>query len=160
MNQHQDSGSDSLSPLPHMGQLLSQLATDFQRRTLAKCRSRGHSKIRGAHSAVLGHMDTTGMSLTELSQRIGISQQATGKLIKDLERGGYALSHVDSRDKRSRIIKLSARGVELLRDIEDILEEIRHEYCAALGSEYLQVLEQQLRRTVDVLGGAAQVCPP
>jgi DNA-binding MarR family transcriptional regulator len=136
-----------------MGQLLNVLASDFQRRTLAKCRARGHSKIRGAHSAILTHMDTAGMSLTELAQRIGISQQATGKLIKDLERNGYALSHIDSRDKRSRIIRLSERGVKLMGDIEDILQEIRREYCAVLGDDCLQTFEQQLQRTVRVLNG-------
>jgi DNA-binding MarR family transcriptional regulator len=152
MNQYHDSGSNYPKQLaPHLGQLLHDLASDFQQRTLNKCRSRGHLKIRGAHSAILEHMDTTGMCLTELAQRVGISQQATGKLIRDLERNGYAQSHIDSRDKRSRIIRLSDRGVALLRDISEILEEVRHEYRSVLGDEAMQVFERQLKHTVQEL---------
>jgi MarR family transcriptional regulator, temperature-dependent positive regulator of motility len=152
MNQYHDSGSRTSRQLsPHLGQLLHDLANDFQRRTLNKCRLRGHSKIRGAHSAILEHMDTDGMCLTELAQRVGISQQATGKLIRDLERNGYAHSHIDSRDKRSRIIRLSERGVALIRDFEEILEEIRREYRSAIGEEAMQTFEQQLQRTARVL---------
>ena len=135
-----------------MGQLLHHLASDFQQRTLEKCRLRGHNKIRGAHPAILEHMDTAGMCLTELAQRVGISQQATGKLIRDLERSGYAQSYIDSRDKRSRIIRLSERGVALLRDIGEILEEVRHEYRSVLGEEAMASFEQQLRKTARELG--------
>jgi len=149
MNQYHRGGSTSSSA--HLGQLLHELASDFQQRTLAKCKLRGHVKIRGAHSAILGHMDTSGMCLTELAQRVGISQQATGKLIKDLERNGYASSHTDSRDKRSRIIRLSERGVALIQDIEEILEEVRREYRAVLGEEAMQTFERQLQSTARLL---------
>lgn len=153
MNQYHSNGSEA-SPLPtqHLGRLLHNLASDFQQRTLNKCRLRGHSKIRSAHSAILGHMNTTGLCLTELAQRVGISQQATGKLIRDLERHGYASSQIDTRDKRSRIIRLSERGVALIQDIEEILEEVRREYSAALGDEAMQIFEQQLQNTARVLG--------
>jgi len=150
MNQYQRSGSESRTT--HLGQLLHDLACDFQHRTLEKCRQRGHGKIRGAHSALLGHMNTTGMCLTELAHKVGISQQATGKLIKDLERNGYASSHVDARDKRSRIIRLSERGVALIRDIEEILEEVRGEYSAALGDEAMRSFERQVQSTARIIG--------
>jgi MarR family transcriptional regulator, temperature-dependent positive regulator of motility len=161
MNQYHDNGRNPPRQqlAPHMGQLLHDLASDFQQRTLNKCRSRGHNKIRGAHSAILEHMNTDGMCLTQLAQRVGISQQATGKLIRDLERNGYAQSHIDSQDKRSRIIQLSDRGVALLRDISEILEEVRHEYQSALGEEAMQVFEQQLQQTVQVLSHRESSAP-
>lgn len=158
MNHYHHSGSSTVgSGAPgqqsrhHLGQLLFDLASDFQRRTLAKCKARGHGKIRGAHAAILEHMNTAGLNLTELAQRIGISQQATGKLIRDLERHGYAHSQIDSRDKRSRVIRLSERGVSLTSDIAEILEEIRREYREVLGAEAMQLFEAQLRQTATAL---------
>jgi len=155
MNPYRNNASETSSaPTRHIGRLLHELANDFQQRTLAKCKQRGHGKIRGAHSAILGHMNTTGLCLTELAHRVGISQQATGKLIKDLERNGYANSHTDARDKRSRIISLSERGVALIRDIEEILEEVRQEYRAALGDEAMRTFEHQLQSTARLINRA------
>jgi MarR family transcriptional regulator, temperature-dependent positive regulator of motility len=135
-------------PADHLGQLLQQLASDFQQRTLLKCRERGHDRIRGSHVSIATCLDETGQSLGELAARVGITQQATGKLLRDLEFGGYASSSVDARDKRARIIRLTSVGMALQRDLAAILEEIRREYGTLLGDQSLLDLEQQLRSAV------------
>ena len=149
--------SDPQRPAEHLGQLLQQLANDFQQRTLVKCRERGHDRIRGSHFSIATCLDETGQSLGELAARVGITQQATGKLLRDLEFGGYATSSIDERDKRARIIRLTGDGVALQRDLAAILDEIRQEYGALLGSQSLLDLERQLRDAVLALprSGAA-----
>jgi len=132
----------------HLGQLLNRLAVDFQQRTLIKCRQRGHHRIRGSHFSIAGYLDMAGQSLGELALRVGISQQATGKLLRDLEFGGYASSAADDRDKRSRIIKLTSAGAALQHDLAAILQEVRHEYSGLLGPNGLRSLEQQLQSAV------------
>lgn len=129
---------------PHFGRLLHDLSEDFQQRALAKCHARGHHKIRGAHRAVIENLDTHAINLGELAERIGITQQATGKLVRDLERAGYIESGIDSHDKRARLIRLSSAGCTLQRDLVDILQEVRDEYASVLGNGGLQSLEQQL----------------
>lgn len=143
----------------HLGQLLQQLASDFQRRTLLKCRARGHDRIRGSHFNIATCLDEVGQSLGELAARVGITQQATGKLLRDLEFGGYASSSVDARDKRARIIRLTAEGKALQRDLASILEEIRAEYGHLLGSQALLDLEQQLQHAALQLPGLADDAP-
>jgi DNA-binding MarR family transcriptional regulator len=138
----------SLRPVDHLGQLLQLLANDFQQRTLIKCRERGHDRIRGSHFGIATCLDEAGQSLGELAARVGITQQATGKLLRDLEFGGYASSSVDERDKRARIIRLTGVGVELQSDLAAILDEIRREYGALLGDQSLLDLEQRLRQAV------------
>jgi DNA-binding MarR family transcriptional regulator len=132
----------------HLGQLLQHLASDFQQRTLVKCRQRGHDRIRGSHFGIATCLNEAGQSLGELAARVGITQQATGKLLRDLEFGGYASSSVDARDKRARIIRLTGVGVELQRDLAAILDEIRREYGVLLGAQSLLDLERQLRDAV------------
>lgn len=136
---------------PNLGQLLQELAADFQQRALDKCHARGHRKIRGAHSAVIENLDTSAISLGELADRIGISQQATGKLVRDLERAGYVENHLDDRDKRSRLIRLTPQGCALQRDFGEILQEVREEYQHVLGNNGMQILEQQLRNAMTAL---------
>lgn len=151
MNQPTNPPSHTVVPGDHLGQLLQRLATDFQQRTLLKCRARGHDRIRGSHFSIATCLDEAGQTLGELAARVGITQQATGKLLRDLEFGGYAHSSTDARDKRARIIRLTAVGVELQRDLAAILEEIRQEYGELLGFETLLGLEQQLRHAAQAL---------
>jgi DNA-binding MarR family transcriptional regulator len=144
----------------HLGQLLQRLASDFQQRTLVKCRERGHDRIRGSHFSIATCLDEGGQSLGELAARVGITQQATGKLLRDLEFGGYASSSTDARDKRARIIKLTGIGVELQRDLAAILDEIRGEYGDLLGLQTLLSLEQQLQNAVLALPRPNAAEPP
>lgn len=129
----------------HLGQLLHTLSNAFELRTLEKCRERGHRKFRCSHSAVITQLNSAGLCLGDLAERVGISQQATGKLVRDLERAGYIFSHPDIRDKRSRIIQLTPMGTKLQTDIEEVLHEVRREIQAILGNGGLDSLEQQLR---------------
>ncbi|MFT3931292.1 MAG: winged helix DNA-binding protein [Spongiibacteraceae bacterium] len=134
----------------HLGQLLHKLSNAFELRTLEKCRERGHRKFRCSHSTIIAHLDDIGLCLGDLAERVGISQQATGKLVRDLERAGYINSHPDIRDKRSRIIQLTPAGLKLQTDIEEVLLEVRTEFQDVLGNGGLDSLEEQLRNAASV----------
>jgi DNA-binding MarR family transcriptional regulator len=135
----------------HMGRVLLGLANDFRRRVLDHCREHGHPKIRGSHSSLLTHIGRTPINLTTLSERSAITQQAVGKLVRELERMGYVECHVDDRDKRAKLIKLSPRGLTLMNDLEEINEEVRCEYRAVLGDNALTAFEEQLSCTARAL---------
>lgn len=152
MNQKEHGDWHSPLPLSHLGALLHQLADDFQQRTLNKCHQRGHRKFRASHSTIINSLDPIGISLGDLAERIGISQQAAGKVVRDLERAGYVERELDPQDKRSRIIRLSPAGSGLQRDIADVLAEVSGEYRAVLGSEPMNQFEQQLQKAITVLG--------
>lgn len=151
MNQSEYSDWNHPVPPNHLGALLHRLADDFQQRTLDKCHQRGHRKFRASHSTLIHNLDTTGASLGDLAHRIGISQQAAGKIVRDLERAGYVKRELDMNDKRSRIIRLSENGAMLQRDIADVLQEVSGEYRAALGSEPMDIFEQQLQKALAAL---------
>lgn len=144
----------------HLGKLLQELARDFQQRSLTKCRQRGHSRIRLSHTKVLQHLGSEGISLTALAQRGGITQQATGKLVRELERIGYVNCMTDSRDKRSKVVRLTERGAQLMQDIGEILEEVRHEYSLMLGEPQMLSFERQLRTTASKLRVTVPGCRP
>jgi DNA-binding MarR family transcriptional regulator len=151
MNQSERSDWNHPIPPQHLGTLLHRLADDFQQRTLSKCRQRGHRKFRASHSPLIHHLDTTGASLGDLANRIGMSQQAAGKMVRDLERAGYVKRELDINDKRSRIIRLSESGATLQRDIADVLQEVSGEYRAVLGSEPMDIFERQLHQALAAL---------
>ncbi len=143
----------ALPPLhDHTGRLLAALAQDFQRRTLLKCRECGHHHVRSAHLSLISHLTSDGICLSELALRSGISQQATGKLVKELELNGYLRRDVDTHDRRARIVHLTALGSTLLVDLQHALSDVRSEYSSVLGADTLTNLERQLRGTLAALG--------
>jgi len=135
----------------HMGRVLLGLANDYRRRVLDHCREHGHPKIRGSHSSLLSHIGVMPINLTTLAERSAITQQAVGKLVRELERMGYVECKVDDRDKRAKLIKLSPRGLQLTNDLEEIIEEVRCEYRSVLGDNALAAFEEQLSCTARAL---------
>jgi DNA-binding MarR family transcriptional regulator len=127
-----------------MGRVLLGIANDYRRRVLDHCREHGHPKIRGSHASLLGHIGVMPINLTALAERSAITQQAVGKLVRELEHMGYVECNVDERDKRAKLIQLSARGLQLTNDLEEIIEEVRIEYRSVLGDNGFAAFEEQL----------------
>ncbi len=135
----------------NLSSLLIELARDFERKAIEKCHERGHTQIRRSHSSLFRNMGFESVRLTELADRAGITQQAMGKLVKEMEREGYVKRHIDQSDKRAKIIELTEIGTKLVKDNMEIVDEILQEYSEALGSEGIEDLEKTLRNSVDAL---------
>ena len=86
--------------------------------------------------------------MTELAERAQVTQQAMGKMLKELERLGYIVRDVDRGDKRAREIKLTERGVQLATDSLEVMDEVRASYAARVGERELDEMEAQLREVV------------
>jgi DNA-binding MarR family transcriptional regulator len=98
------------------GRLLSVLATDFQRRVLGRLHSRGYEDLRLAHNAVLMNVDLDGTRLTAISRRSGITRQAVGQLVDDLESLDYVRRITDPADGRAQLVTFTGRGRRMLDD--------------------------------------------
>ena len=143
----------------NLSKLLVELAKDFERRSLQKCHERGHVKIRRSHSSLFSNLGFGAVRLTELAERAGITQQAMGKLVKEMERVGYVKRHVDDSDKRAKIIQLTDIGITLVNDSMEIVDEVIAEYTVAMGYDGILDLERVLRKSVTELGIACTPSP-
>jgi DNA-binding MarR family transcriptional regulator len=136
----------------NFSRLLIELAKDFEHRALKKCHHRGHTKIRRSHSSLFSNLGFGAVRLTELAERAGITQQAMGKLVKEMERVGYVKRHVDATDKRAKIIELTEMGKQLVHDSMGIVDEITSEYVQSIGLENFESLKELLQHSVKNLG--------
>jgi DNA-binding MarR family transcriptional regulator len=136
----------------NFSRLLIELAKDFERRALQKCHQRGHTKIRRSHSSLFSNLGFGAVRLTELAERAGITQQAMGKLVKEMERVGYVKRHIDEADKRAKIIQLTELGEQLVHDSMEIVDEITSEYVQSIGLEDFESLNNLLKHAVKKLG--------
>jgi DNA-binding MarR family transcriptional regulator len=135
----------------NLGRLLREFGKDHDNRVHALLNARGHPEIRPSHSTVFANLGTGAVRVTELARRAQVTQQAMGKMLKELERMGYIERAVDGSDKRAREIRLTERGVQLVRDTQQALAEVQHYYQQKIGEESLADIESRLRAAVDRL---------
>ena len=131
--------------------LLKEFGKDFEQRMLVLLHERGHSQLRPSHSAVFSNLGLGAVRVTELAERAQVTQQAMGKMLKELERIGYVSRDVDAQDKRAREIRLTESGVQLVEDSMSAVEQVRLHYAQKIGLAELDQLETMLRNAVHKL---------
>jgi DNA-binding MarR family transcriptional regulator len=107
----------------------------------------GHGELRPAHGCVFGFIQRTeGDRLTALADRSGLTKQAVGEAVADLERLGYVERVPDPDDGRAKIIRLSERGREAAAAAEEIFADIERRFAAEVGEERFDEFRDTLRR--------------
>jgi DNA-binding MarR family transcriptional regulator len=132
----------------NLSRLLREFSRDFERRIWAGLDDRGYPDIRPSHSAVFANLGMGAVRVTELAKRAQVTQQAMGKMLKELERMGYVARDIDGGDKRAKQIRLTERGIALAVDSLEVVEEVRAYYESKIGVKSLAALEESLRDAV------------
>lgn len=132
----------------HIGRLLLNAQRNYSEQALRKLRSRGHAGLSLAHTNLLAHLDVQGTRITTLAERVGVTKQAIGNLVGELEAKGYIHREVDANDRRAAVITYTAAGRAFLQDAYDVKREIEAEYAATLGEHGLDELRALLMQLV------------
>ena len=136
-----------------IGVLLQQLSRDFERRARTTLKGRGHTRLQPSHQVVFSSIGPHGCRLTDLARRAGMTKQAMGQIVDDLERLGYIERTPDPADGRAKIVRFTETGFAFVRDAADVMARIWDEYAALLGEAELRRLQQTLR---ELLRGARE----
>src|SRR4051812_28921286 len=86
----------------------------------AELATRGHPEARPVHGFAMQAIGLYGASASEVGRRLGVSKQAAGKTIDRLAALGYVERVDDPRDARSKIVRLTPIGLDLLRQSAEI----------------------------------------
>lgn len=140
----------------HIGRLFLRASRSFATLATRKLRERGHQGLGTTHAALLPHVDLEGTRATTLAQRAGMSKQAVGKVVRDLERQGYVERRLDPADSRATLVSFTAAGWSFLRDAAEVKREIEKEYSAALGEERMRLLYSTLTELLKHEDGKGQ----
>jgi DNA-binding MarR family transcriptional regulator len=132
--------------LPLIG-LLAELQSAISDELYSRLHGMGFGEIRPAHGCVFGFIERVGGArLTALADRSGLTKQAVGEAVADLERLGYVERVADPSDGRAKIIRLSERGGEAAAAAEEIFTDIERRYAAEVGEERFEEFRDTLRR--------------
>lgn len=130
------------------GRLLLHAAREFSELLGQRLKTRQHAHLRLRHADLIVSLDWEGTRITTLAERAGMTKQAMGQLVKELEKAGYVERHADVRDRRAILVKLTATGTSLLHDIQQVVGEIEAEYAAVVGAVKLDAVRTVLAALV------------
>lgn len=127
-----------------VAQLLFRCARLLDEQAVARVRTRFGVPMRPSHTSLFPHIDLEGTRLTELARRMGVSKQAVGQLVGDLEDFGVVERVPDPDDGRAKLVRFTHAGQRSLFDGLAMLGEFEDEMEQHLGARRMRALHSTL----------------
>jgi DNA-binding MarR family transcriptional regulator len=150
---------------PSLGLLLIRAARLFDEQAVARIEAVTNAGLRTSHTALVMHLELLeraneskaegeqGVRLTDLADAMGITKQAVGQLVEDLARHGVLKRVIDPRDRRARLVELTARGERAKQHGLSVLRGLEGEAALFLGRSRVDELKEDLLALLDFLEG-------
>ena len=115
----------------------------------------GYEGVREGHGCVFGFIEPTGSRLTFLAESSGLTKQAVGEAVDDLQRLGYVERAPDPTDGRAKIVRLTPRGAEAQAIGRSALADVERRWAEELGEERVTAMRATLEEIHELLIGRA-----
>lgn len=113
----------------------------------------GHADLRPVHGMAFQVLQGAGATSSELAERLGITKQAAGQLVDDLERRGYVRREPHPAGGRRRLVVLTDQARDHLRVAGRVLHRLEAELARELGADAVSGLRAELARCIRQLAG-------
>ena len=123
-----------------MGRLL----RAYNRRLVDELHARGFEDFSPAFPVLLSNLDTSGSHIGALARRAGVTRQAAGQLLAEIERCGYVELQDSPHDARATMVRFTARGRRMLANVIDIIDALDKEWAAFIGVKAFDQAQQAL----------------
>lgn len=139
----------------HVVALLGRALDAFRRemQDVAREGGGGPPSIQGLRSSQVRLLSLTppeGMRVTDLAERVGMTKQALGEFANELERRGHLESVRDPADRRVRILRPTARGLEAVAASNEVIAVVEGRWRERLGARKWDQLRRLLGEAVDL----------
>ena len=136
-------------PDPSLGVLLFLPYRHLEQRVLGAVQAAGHP-ITLAQARVFQRIDHDGSRLTDLAAAAQVTKQTAGFLVDQLVAGGYVERVPDPTDARARLIRITARGYEVVAVARPVQTAVEEEWRAHVGAEEYDRLRRTLLRLREI----------
>lgn len=133
-----------------LGMAFQVLHTEFVERVAAA----GGGDVRPVHAMLFQMLRRGGATSTELAARLGITKQATGQILDQLEGRGYVVRSGHPDGGRRRLVELTDAALAYLQMAGGVLHELEAQVTADLGEAELADMRADLARLVRHFAGS------
>ena len=152
---------DQLLPPKPLPPLLLEVKLAALRKFLTRLADAGYPDIREGYGCVFGFIDVEhGSRLTDLANRSGLTKQAVGEAVTELERLGYLTREPDPGDRRAKLIKLTESGHEAVLTGRRLFADIEQEWADQIGPELMASLREAATRIAELEGAPVEAPSP
>lgn len=134
-----------------LGHVLGQASRLFHDRAVLAVQEAGFPEVRESWIGLLRHLDPEGVRSSTLAARLGVTRQATGQLVTELERHGYLERVPDPLDGRAKLVRMTDRGWAAWAAGLQALANLQAELTAAVGPDAITTLLALGHDLVDAL---------
>jgi DNA-binding MarR family transcriptional regulator len=105
-----------------------------KREIVAAVNQSGHHSVRRSHLELLSMLSANGVRMSDVARELGVTRQAVGATVRELEGLCYVERRPDSTDRRAVLIAPSVEGSELLDKVADARRKFEARGLDALGN--------------------------
>jgi DNA-binding MarR family transcriptional regulator len=121
----------------------------YNKRLVAALHDKGFTDFSPAFPQILSNLDTQGTRIGVLAARAGVTRQAAGQLIAEIERCGYVERSAAADDARATVVRFTARGRKLLNAVFGLVEQFEQRLAGITGKREFEALRATLARLAD-----------
>jgi DNA-binding MarR family transcriptional regulator len=114
---------------------------------------RGYADLRPMHGLVFQALGRQGATSTELAERLGVTKQAVGQIVDDLESRGYLERTSHPAGGRRRLVVLTDKAVQHLAIAGAVLHGLETQIATAIGDTHLDELRTRLAMIIRTMAG-------
>ncbi|HWF56510.1 MAG TPA: MarR family transcriptional regulator [Solirubrobacteraceae bacterium] len=129
---------------PLIGLLLRLVYQHYAEDIHAALHEAGFGDIRPTHANVFPFVPPDGITVSELAQLARVRKQTMAEAVEQLERMGYVERRPNPRDRRSRLVFLTDRGVSVKPVTHATAEGVEHRWAELTSPEDLETLRATL----------------
>jgi DNA-binding MarR family transcriptional regulator len=132
------------------------LGLRFNELVVERLQSAGFPNAKQSHGYVVQHVIGQNRTITELAQRMEVTQQAASKVVAQMIRLGI-LEAAAAKDRRAKLIRLSERGWQSVKMARRARRKIESRLVKAIGVEDYNSVRRVLLKGLSVLGGFQRI---
>jgi DNA-binding MarR family transcriptional regulator len=121
--------------LPPLGMVANRLNKSLEAEFFRRLATAGHTVLRMPHTMLLERLPPDGARLSELAALLGMSKQAAGEIVDDLESAGYIQRVADPGDRRAKLVVASPKGAAAFGEVFAVLSAMDENFASLLGSQ-------------------------
>lgn len=126
-----------------IGRLLLLARRDFLAR-LAQRMEADRDAVTQARGRLLPYIDVDGTRSVDLARRMGVTKQAVGRLVNELEEEGLLYREADDADGRAFLVKFTQEGLAYLARMHKCILQIERDYERLAGREEMAQVRKAL----------------